>query len=661
MFRTVLIANRGEIACRIARTCRRLGIRAIAVYSDADRDALHVRAADEAVRIGPPEAGRSYLDTEAIIAAARASGADAVHPGYGFLSERAAFPRRLAEAGIGWIGPHADAIERMGSKAAAKALAREAGVACVPGHDGADQSDRSLAEAAARIGYPVLVKASGGGGGRGMRRVDRPEDLPHALATARAEAQSAFGDAELLLEKLLLRPRHLEVQLAGDRHGGLVHLFERECSVQRNYQKLLEEAPAPRLSDAIRARLHGAAMRLGQAIGYDSLGTVEFILEDGMAEPWFLEMNTRLQVEHPVTECVTGLDLVEWQLRAAAGERLPLTQEAITPRGHAIEARLCAEDPARDYRPGTGTVLCFGPPRGEGVRVDAGIATGSVITPHYDSLLAKLVAHGATRGEALDRLARATDGLVMLGVVTNQALLGDALAQPAFQDARLTTRFLAEAFPEGWHGSGGADRCVVAAEMAAVALWLAEARASAAGPGPWGTLGPFRLLGPSGRAARSHLDLDGPGGARVITASGDATRFEAGGFSATADIRPSTISVTLDGGTFSFAWAKQADDIWLQTTRQAFRVRIATASGSMSGTEAEVGAPCVVATMPGLVSGVEIEPGQMVEQGAICVVMEAMKVVLRLPSPVTGRVGRVLCAPGDTVTAGAVLVEIEPA
>ena len=657
MLRTVLIANRGEIACRIARTCRRLGVRTVAIYSDADRDALHVRTADQSVRIGPPEAGRSYLDMDAIIAAARASGADAVHPGYGFLSERAVFPRRLAEAGIGWIGPHADAIERMGSKRAAKALAREAGVACVPGYDGAEQSDRSLAEAAARIGYPVLVKASAGGGGRGMRRVDRLEDLPAALAAARAEAQAAFGNAELLLEKLLLRPRHLEVQLAGDRHGNLVHLFERECSVQRNYQKLLEEAPAPRLADAIRAHLHGAALRLGRAIGYDSLGTVEFILEDGMDEPWFLEMNTRLQVEHPVTECVTGLDLVEWQLRAAAGERLPLTQEAITLRGHAIEARLCAEDPARDYRPGTGAVLRFDPPDGEGLRVDTGVAAGSVVTPHYDSLLAKLVAHSPTRGEALDRLARAIDGLVMLGVVTNQAFLGDVLAQPTFQDARLTTRLLAEAFPEGWHGSD--DRHVVAAEMAAVALWLAEARASAAGPGPWGTLGPFRILAPAGRAARTYLDLDGPSGARVIAASGDPTRFEAEGQSVTAEVRPATISVTVDGAPFSFAWAKQGDDIWLQAGRQAFRVRVAAAGDSMPGATAEVGAPRVVAAMPGLVSGVEVEAGELVEQGAICVVMEAMKVVLRLPAPVTGRVARVLCAPGDTVTAGAVLVEIE--
>ncbi len=661
MFRIVLIANRGEIACRIARTCRRLGVRTVAVYSDADRDALHVRTADEAVRIGPPEAGRSYLDVDVIVAAARACGADAVHPGYGFLSERAVFPRRLAEAGIGWIGPHAEAIERMGSKRDAKALARLAGVACVPGYDGEDQSDRVLAEAAARIGFPVLVKASAGGGGRGMRRVDLPEDLPAALAAARAEAQSAFGSAELLLEKLLLRPRHLEVQLAGDRHGNLVHLFERECSVQRNYQKLLEEAPAPRLGDAIRSHLHGAALRLGRAIGYDSLGTVEFILEDGMEEPWFLEMNTRLQVEHPVTECVTGLDLVEWQIRAAAGETLPLTQNDISLRGHAIEARLCAEDPARDYQPGTGTVLRFDPPHGDGVRVDTGVGTGSVVTPHYDSLLAKLVAHGATRGEALDRLARAIDGLVVLGVATNQAFLGDVLAQPAFQRGQLTTRFLAEAFAAGWREDGEGDNQGAWAEMAAVALWLADAKASAAGPGPWGTLGPFRVLAPAGRQARTCLDLVGLGGARAIEVCGDAARFEAEGRPVAADTRPSMISVTVDGVTRGFAWAKQGDDIWLQAGRRAFRARVAAAGSSMIGAAAEAGGSSVVAAMPGLVSGVEIEEGQIIEKGQVCVVMEAMKVVLRLPAPVTGRVARLLCAPGDTVTAGAVLVEIKAA
>jgi acetyl-CoA carboxylase biotin carboxylase subunit len=417
VFRTVLIANRGEIACRIARTCRRMGIRGVAVFSDADQGALHTRTADAAIRIGPAEAARSYLNVEAIIAAARAAGADAVHPGYGFLSERAILPRRLTQAGIGWIGPHADAIESMGSKRAAKALARAAGVACVPGYDGAEQSDSRLADEAARIGFPLLIKASAGGGGRGMRRVDAPAELPAALSAARAEAQAAFGNAELLLEKLVLRPRHLEVQLAGDRHGNLVHLFERECSVQRNYQKVLEEAPAPNLPATVRAKLHESALRLGRAIGYDSLGTAEFILEDGTEDPWFLEMNVRLQVEHPVTEAITGIDLVNEQIRVAAGAGLSVRQEDVKFNGCAIECRINAEDPAT-FTPSPGKITYFHPPGGLGVRVDSGVYQGYVIPPYYDSLIGKLIVHGRNRAETLMRLRRCLDEFVVDGIST---------------------------------------------------------------------------------------------------------------------------------------------------------------------------------------------------------------------------------------------------
>jgi acetyl/propionyl-CoA carboxylase alpha subunit len=651
MFRSLLIANRGEISCRITRTCQRLGIRSIAVFSDVDRDALHVRTADTAAPIS------SYLDVEAIVAAACAAGAEAVHPGYGFLSERATLPRRLAEAGIAWVGPHADAIERMGSKREAKALAREAGVACVPGYDGAEQSDARLAQEAARIGFPVLIKASAGGGGRGMRRVDAPAELNAALAAARAEAQAAFGNDELLLEKLVLRPRHLEVQLAGDRHGNLVHLFERECSIQRNYQKVIEEAPAPHLPDTTRARLHEAALRLGRAIGYDSLGTAEFIMEDGTEEPWFLEMNVRLQVEHPVTESVTGIDLVEWQIRAAAGEPLPLTQSHIRRHGHAIEARLCAEDPAQSYRPCTGTILRFDPPAQAGLRIDTGIAAGSSVTPHYDSLLAKIIAHAADRAAAADHLSRALDSLVVLGVATNQAFLADIAAQPAFRAGRLTTRFLPEVFPDGWRGPDGETSTAGAAEAAAIAVWLAQAAARAEGPGPWRTLGAFRLH--TGHTAGTHLAIEGPHGARDIAVVGDAHHFQVEGRNITADLRPRSVRVQVDAVAHTCAWASEGANIWIQCEATSFEFNISAASGTAPGAAAS-GGPRVLAPMPGLVSSVDVAAGDHVEPGQACVVMEAMKVVLRLPAPVAGRIARVLCGPGDAVAGGAVLVEITP-
>jgi 3-methylcrotonyl-CoA carboxylase alpha subunit len=657
VFRTVLIANRGEIACRVIETCRRMGLRSVAVYSEADRGALHTQLADAALPIGPAEAARSYLDVEAIVAAAERAGADAVHPGYGFLSERAVLPRRLAEAGIGWIGPHIGAIERMGSKRAAKAVARAAGVACVPGYDGAEQSDACLAEAAARIGYPILVKASAGGGGRGMRRVETPAALAAALAEARAEAEAAFGSAALLLEKLVARPRHLEVQLAGDKHGNLVHLFERECSVQRHYQKVLEEAPAPCLSDGVRARLYDAALRLGRAMAYDSLGTAEFILDEASEEPWFLEMNTRLQVEHPVTELVTGIDLVEWQIRAAAGEVLDRPQSTITLRGHAIEARLCAEDPALDYRPATGTILRFEPPEGENLRVDTGIASGAVVTPYYDSLLAKVIAHGADRAEALRRCGVALDRLVLLGVVTNQALLRDVLGHPAFEAGRLTTRFLAEAFPDGWQP--GAAEAADAAEYAALALWLAAGRAAATGPGAWGRIGPFRILTPAGHPGRAYATLTGAAGAREVTLTGTAERFAADGKTVTASFGEGRISIRHEERAHSFAWAQQGHDIWLQAGSRARLVRI-TAADAVADTATETaGSLSVLAPMPGLVAAVAVAAGQVVEKGEICVVMEAMKVVLRLPAPVSGRVARLLCGVGETVGGGAVLVELE--
>ena len=445
---SVLIANRGEIALRIMRTCARLGLRTIAVYSDADASAPHVKAADEAIRIGPPPARASYLDAKAIIAAAKQAGADAIHPGYGFLSENAAFARACDEAGLIFVGPSAVAVERMGSKIESKRIAEAAGVPTVPGYHGDDQTPTALAKAAKGIGFPILIKASAGGGGRGMRRVHKAAEFEAELAAAKAEAEAAFGDGSVLLEKLILNPRHLEVQLFGDRVGNLVHLFERDCSVQRNNQKLLEEAPAPNLPDSARAKLFDAALKLGRAIGYDSAGTVEFIMDRDSDSPYFLEMNTRLQVEHPVTESITGIDLVEWQLLAAAGEPLPVKQGQIRARGHAIEARITAERADLSFQPATGELSVVDVPRG--VRFDSGVEAGSQVSLYYDSMLAKMIAHGTDRASALSRLDAGLSGATLLGVPTIQPFLRDAIRQPIFADGKATTRFIETAFPGGW-------------------------------------------------------------------------------------------------------------------------------------------------------------------------------------------------------------------
>ncbi len=652
----ILVANRGEIACRVVATCRRMGLASVAVYSDADAGALHTRLADDAVRIGPAEAARSYLDADAVIAAALASGANAIHPGYGFLSERAVLPRLCEAHGLTWIGPSASCIERMGSKIEAKRIARDAGIACVPGYDGDDQSDARLAREAAAIGYPVLVKASAGGGGRGMRRVDAADGLADALASARAEAQAAFGSPVLLLEKLIERPRHLEVQLAGDRHGNLVHLFERECSIQRNYQKVIEEAPAPNLAEPVRQRLFDAAVQLGRAIGYDSLGTAEFILEDGGDTPWFLEMNTRLQVEHPVTEQVTGLDLVEWQVRIARGERLPLRQPEITLRGAAIEARLNAEDPAQGYRPGTGTLLRFDAAPTEGIRIETGVEAGSIVTPHYDSLLAKVIATGPDRVEAAQRLRAALGRLVVLGVPCNQAFLRDIVSHPAFRAGRLTTRFLDEAFGGGWQPPA-ADPALL--RDAAVAAWLLSVERGA--PGPWATLGGFRITEPAGRPAQMFLEVHDGAATQAVTVIGSAARFSVdGGEAAEATLRDGTVTLRTRTRTARFATAQDGDAILLSADGCVHTRRVLPVTEAVTGPKTAAAGPRLLAPMPGLVIAVEVAPGGRVEAGQVAVTMEAMKVVMRLPAPVAGRVLRVACAPADTVKGGDLLIEIEP-
>jgi acetyl-CoA carboxylase biotin carboxylase subunit len=446
----VLVANRGEIAVRIIRACREANIETVAVYSDADARALHVSLADRAERIGPPPALQSYLDIDALIGAARRSGADAVHPGYGFLSERAAFARAVEGAGLTFIGPPADAIERMGSKIGARALMERAGVPIVPGETPPDQGDRGIADAAARIGFPILVKASAGGGGRGMRVVRDPHDAPGLIAAARREAAAAFGDGTLYVEKLIERPRHVELQVFGDGDGRVVHLFERECSLQRRHQKVVEESPSPALAPSVRERMGAAAVAAAKAVGYRNAGTIEFLLEGegDSARFYFLEMNTRLQVEHPVTEAVTGVDLVRTQLEVASGAPLPWTQESLQQRGHAIECRIYAEDPGSDFLPQAGPLLLYREPGGPGLRIDAGVVEGDEIGVDYDPMLAKLIAFAETREAALQRAIAALRTFPILGIRTNIPFLLRVLQHPVVRRGAAHTSFLDEHLAE---------------------------------------------------------------------------------------------------------------------------------------------------------------------------------------------------------------------
>jgi 3-methylcrotonyl-CoA carboxylase alpha subunit len=491
LFRKLLIANRGEIAVRVARTCRALGIPTLAVYSDADRGALHTRSCDEAVRIGPAEAARSYLDSDALLGAARRAGADAVHPGYGFLSQNGDFADAVRAAGLTFVGPPGDVHRRMGDKQGARRLMAGAGVPVVPGYDGDDQSDAALAAEAERVGWPVLIKPSRGGGGKGMRVVTRRQDFAAALAASRREARAAFGADAMVLERFLERPRHVEVQVLADAEGGLVHLWERECSIQRRHQKVVEETPSPALGDEARRALCQAGLAAARAAGYVNAGTVEF-LYDAQGRFYFLEMNTRLQVEHAVTEAVLACDLVRLQLEVAAGRRLPFAQPDLVARGHALECRLYAEDPARDDLPSPGRILHLSAPEGPGVRFDAGIAASDEVTVHYDPLLAKLITWGRERQESIERMAAALQQTAVLGVVTNLARLQAIVAAPAFQRGELHTGFIEEQL-----APLTAEPCppLEALAAAAAALYLARAPGGAgpAAPDPWLSLGGWRL------------------------------------------------------------------------------------------------------------------------------------------------------------------------
>ncbi|HEY3794478.1 MAG TPA: biotin carboxylase N-terminal domain-containing protein [Bradyrhizobium sp.] len=660
--RSVLIANRGEIALRVMRTCTRLGIRTIAVYSDADLDAVHVKTADEAIRIGPAPARASYLDIGAIVAAAKQADADAIHPGYGFLSENAAFVRHCEAAGLIFVGPSAMAVERMGSKIESKRIAEAAGVPTVPGYHGDAQDHDRLASAAREIGFPVLIKASAGGGGRGMRRVDRADDFATGLNAAKAEAEAAFGDGSVLLEKYILNPRHLEVQLAGDRTGSLVHLFERDCSVQRNNQKVLEEAPAPNLPDRVRTGLFDAALKLGRAIGYDSAGTVEFIMEQGSDNPYFLEMNTRLQVEHPVTEFITGIDLVEWQLLAAAGEKLPLTQPQIRLHGHAIEARITAERADLGFQPATGELAAVEAPRG--LRFDTGVAAGSCVSLYYDSLLAKAAAHGADRSAALTRLVAGLSDLTLLGLPTTQAFLRDALGHPLFKDGKATTGFIETAFPGGWKPDPNELRLLRAA---ACVVWarLGATEATGAWINPWQRRSAVRVTSDvrpakvSLHAADEYGEVDAEirvgrdgivveldrvaVGFEAPLMAGDAillTQADAGG-RFVARRRGATVSIGRDG-------------LALTSTIHP-RIELPRTRNQLDRSGNAIEAP-----LHGVVSELYVALGDAVQQGTPILQMEAMKLIHTLKATAPGRIEAIRCAVGDTVPAGAVLVEIAP-
>jgi 3-methylcrotonyl-CoA carboxylase alpha subunit len=669
MFDTLLIANRGEIACRIARTARRLGLRSVAVYSDADRGARHVAECDAAVRIGPAEAARSYLDAATIVAAAQASGAQAVHPGYGFLSESPALIEACEAVGIAFVGPSREAIRRMGSKIESKRIAIEHGVPVVPGYHEDDQTDVVLAEAAARIGWPVLIKASAGGGGKGMRVVRAAAEFGAALDAVRREARAAFGDERVLLEGYLAEPRHLEVQLLGDRHGHLVHLFERECSIQRNHQKVIEEAPAAHLSDAQREALYGHALAIGRAIGYHSAGTVEFIHDAASGDTFFLEMNTRLQVEHPVTEVTVGIDLVEWQLRVAAGEPLAFTQQQLARRGWAIEARVCAEDPAAGFTPEVGTVLLSDEPAGEGVRVDSGLRVGSSVTPHYDSMLAKVIAFGDTRDQAAGRLSTALDAYRLLGVRSNLAFLADLVRAPAFA-ASLTTHYIERSFPGGWAPRDDAGRALALAALGCVLAAAAPATAS-----PWQALGAWRLLGEAAPASVLVLLEDAQRTVHRLRVRADGARWcveSSGGplvvaLGVTAQLDGQRLEIESGGvrEAYTFVAARDAgcERVWLHGAHgiHAF-TRVDRTAHALAGTaacKAAVG-NTLRAPMPGLVSAVPTTVGARVRAGEALLIIEAMKMMHTLVAPADGTVTELRCRVGESVRGGDTLLTIEP-
>lgn len=646
-FNKVLVANRGEIALRVMRSAKSLGFRTVAVYSSADADAAHVRAAYQAVHIGEPLPAQSYLRIASIIDAARATGADAVHPGYGFLAENEEFAAACHDAGLVFIGPSSQAIHAMGDKAGAKRLMEHAGVPCIPGYQGDNQTEAWLAEEADRLGYPLMIKATAGGGGRGMRLVRSAPEFLDLLRSAQSEARNAFGDATVILERAIIEPRHIEIQIFADRYGNAIHLGERDCSVQRRHQKLIEEAPSPAVNAELRERMGAAAVAAAKAIGYEGAGTLEFLL-DQQGRFFFMEMNTRLQVEHPVTEAITGLDLVEWQLRIASGEPLPLAQHEVRFQGHAIEVRLCAEDTRKGFMPQSGVMRRWHAP--QGVRVEHALASGTVIPPYYDSMIAKVVAHGKSRTEATRQLRHAlSDEMIALGVTTNQEFLARCLAHPAFESGRATTAFI------GQHETDLlALNPFAQARAAAVATWLLLETAVGRPGGEPGRLAHahpislrFELAGKHYEARARQIGrrdydilLDGKSHTlRLIEVHGHIARF------------------ILDGVMESSAFDRDGSSLWLKLDGVSYEVEDRTRAAT--GKASDVGGDgCIRASMNGRVVAVNAAVGEMVKAGQPLIVIEAMKMEHIHAALVDGSVTAIYVSVGDQVSANRMVAEI---
>ncbi|OMC24075.1 acetyl-CoA carboxylase biotin carboxylase subunit [Mycobacterium colombiense] len=657
MFENVLVANRGEIAVRVIRTLRRLGIRSVAVYSDPDDGARHVLEADEAVRLGPAAARESYLNIDTVVQAATRTGAQAIHPGYGFLSENADFAVACERAGIVFLGPPAQAIQVMGDKITAKNAVAAFDVPVVPGVAKPGLRDDELVAAAEEVGYPVLIKPSAGGGGKGMRLVEEPGKLREALVGARREAASSFGDDTLFLERFVLRPRHIEVQVLADTHGNIVHLGERECSLQRRHQKVIEEAPSPLLDEVTRARIGAAACNTARSVDYVGAGTVEFIVSaDRPDEFFFMEMNTRLQVEHPVTEAVTGLDLVEWQLRVAAGEKLGFAQDDIELRGHAIEARVYAEDPARGFLPTGGRVLHVSEPSGDGVRVDSSLLPGTLVGSDYDPMLSKVIAHGSDRAEALAKLDRALSRTAILGVQTNIEFLRFLLADERVQAGDLDTALLDERL---------ADFAPLPAPddvLAAAGLYRQSAlafRAHRFAGNPWAAPTGWRV---GGSPAPVRTDMRTPLRSETVSVRGlpDEATVQVGEgetLSAAAQVEPMRMSVTLDGVRRDYRWAEADRHLWIADERGTWHLREAEENKIRRAGGAQRAE--IVSPMPGSVIAVQTSSGTDVSEGDVVVVVEAMKMEHSLAAPVSGQV-EVLVSVGDQVTVDQVLARLLP-
>lgn len=641
-FRKLLIANRGEIAVRIIRTARAMGYGTVAVYSDADAGAPHVRAADQAVCIGGAAPAQSYLRVDAIIAAAKQTGADAIHPGYGFLAENAALADACATAGIVFVGPGAQAIRQMGDKAGAKALMAAAGVPCVPGYQGADQSDATLLDQARRIGFPVMIKATAGGGGRGMRLVPDESGFAQALRAARSEAASAFGDDTVLLEKAITAPRHIEIQIMADSHGTVIHLGERDCSVQRRHQKLIEEAPSPAVSPALRAAMGDASIQAARAIGYVGAGTFEYLLDDS-GSFYFMEMNTRLQVEHPVTEMITGLDLVAMQLRVAAGEPLGITQEDVTFHGHAIEVRLCAEDASAGFMPQSGTLTLWEP--AAGIRTDHALRSGSVVPPQYDSMIAKLIAHGPTREDARRKLLAGLEQTLAVGVTTNKDFLSDCLRHPVFAEGAATTGFIAD----------HADTLLAGDTEAQARAAMGAAAILRAAPGVrlmHGFSAPMRLLcGETEYQPVVQAFADGL--CRVEMAEHDPLDLRV------IAVEGPWVTLEIDGASHRAAILRDATGVWVQIDGRGHRFADLTFAPVVTAATPG-GDGKVRATMTGTVLCVDVAVGDTVAAGHRVAVVEAMKMEHAYVSPLPGTVTAVHVQPGAQVAARALLVEIKP-